>query len=327
MRQNENGSFVQITRCAEVFNFISRNNGKCGSKEILKHIHHYTNDEFEEMSKSNENKRYIADKKMLQRDIMFIRNKLNIIIEHNLSTRKFSVDVDSADSIGGQILNLHYLAHKLDVEKGANNNIIYEKRKPVGTEWLLVLNKAILGECLVSMLYHSFKSEFPESIEFFAYHLKEAKGRWYVVGVKNGSTIVKTYGLDRLSEVRILKSIKRNGFAEGYDIQKQFKDCFGAYNLPADPVKVVFLTSNFQAKYIKTYRIHESQKEIANGDYTLIELFIKLTPDFLMELMMYGDNIQILEPASLVSYMIGMHENAIKILKKKAMPVGKEFLI
>jgi predicted DNA-binding transcriptional regulator YafY len=104
------------------------------------------------------------------------------------------------------------------------------------------------------------------------YLLKEFKNRWYVLGFNPNFDFLKTYALDRIKQVEILKDqdYKEN---KEIDAQSFFSNLIGVSN-PTDEVQniSIIVKLNF-AEYIKSQPLHHSQiiiKEDHNG------LFIEL---------------------------------------------------
>jgi len=59
----------------------------------------------------------------------------------------------------------------------------------------------------------------------------------------------------------------------------------------------------FQAKYIKTYPLHTSQKTTDKKDECIVELNMYVTHDFVMELLSLGSEAEVLQPKSLRTEM------------------------
>ena len=70
--------------------------------------------------------------------------------------------------------------------------------------------------------------------------------------------------------------------------------------MPAE--KVILQFCKMQGEYIKTFPLHDSQRIIAEtGNTVTFEMYICLTHDFIMELMRYDANVQVIEPQSLIN--------------------------
>ena len=121
-----------------------------------------------------------------------------------------------------------------------------------------------------------------------------------MVALDKKNDVVKTFGLDRISNLKITDT-KFKPFA--YNVEKEFQHAFGVETY--SPAEKIFLQfSNQQGKYIRSFPLHESQQIIQETENEIIvEVFIHLTNDFVMELLKYGSDVQVLEPNSLIATM------------------------
>jgi predicted DNA-binding transcriptional regulator YafY len=68
--------------------------------------------------------------------------------------------------------------------------------------------------------------------------------------------------------------------------------------MKAETIKLRFDSS--QAKYIRALPLHHSQKEIEiNAEFVVFEYRIKPTFDFIQEILLHGDMVEVLTPVSL----------------------------
>lgn len=130
------------------------------------------------------------------------------------------------------------------------------------------------------------------------YFIKESKNRWYIIGLEKNANQIRTFGLDRISGVEVLKT-KFTKPSKTF-IQSLFQNSFGIIYNQKPPQKVILEFSSFQANYIKSLPLHSSQKIISEiENYCKIQLFIHPTYDFIMEILSMGNEVTVLEPQSL----------------------------
>ena len=145
------------------------------------------------------------------------------------------------------------------------------------------------------------------------YALKEFKNRWYVLANDLKDNKVKSFALDRLTELEITR--KKFQLPIDFDVNEHYKYCFGIIS-PNEhqPQEVILSFDPFQGKYIKTLPLHESQVILKdNEEELLIKLKLFLTHDFLMEILSYGDNVKVIQPESLIEELKTSYENALKL--------------
>ncbi len=143
------------------------------------------------------------------------------------------------------------------------------------------------------------------------YSLKEFKNRWYILAKDLADNKIKTFGLDRISDLEITnkKYEKQSSkLAENY-----FEHSFGI--IASDntaPESVVLSFENYQGKYIKSLPLHHSQTILKDTDAELqIELKLHITHDFVMEILSYGETLTVLSPKILVENIKNVLKNAI----------------
>lgn len=132
------------------------------------------------------------------------------------------------------------------------------------------------------------------------YALKKFKNRWYVLSKDLGDDKIKSFALDRLTDLEILN--KKFNFPKDFDVNEHYRYCFSIIS-PNDhqPENVILSFNAFQGKYIKSLPLHDSQQIlIDNEDELRIQLKLFITHDFFMELLSFGENLKVLKPQSLI---------------------------
>jgi predicted DNA-binding transcriptional regulator YafY len=141
--------------------------------------------------------------------------------------------------------------------------------------------------------------------------LKEHKDRWYAVAKDLKDDIIKSFALDRLTNLEITKA----KYTEmNFNVEDYFKHCFGIIR-PEDekPEEVILSFDPHQAKYIKSLPLHESQQIIEeNENETVFRLKVFITHDFVMEILSYGETVKIIEPQNLISAIKGIYNETLK---------------
>lgn len=250
-------------------------------------------------------------KRTFQRDLNDIRSLYNIDIVYDPSKRAYKIDRD--EQFGSErILEAFDTFNALNISNRLSRYIHFEKRRPQGTENLHDLLNAIKNKLQISFSYQKFGQEAPEHSGVEPYALKEFKNRWYVLGNDLKDNKVKSFALDRLSDLKVTK--KKFELDNDFDVNEHYKHCFGII-CPSDqkPHDVVLSFKPFQGKYIKTLPLHASQEILKDDENELlIKLKLYLTHDFFMELMSLGENVKVIQPASLIEDLKNAYQNALK---------------
>ena len=72
-----------------------------------------------------------------------------------------------------------------------------------GSEHLQILLKAVKEFLAVSFQYKKFNSSESKTHIVYPYLLKEYRNRWYLIGLQEKHSLITTYGLDRISDIKI----------------------------------------------------------------------------------------------------------------------------
>ena len=179
-----------------------------------------------------------------------------------------------------------------------SEEILFEQRKALGLENVFILLHAIKNQLEITFTHQKYWDDFETKKTAQPYAIKESKQRWYLIGIDVKGNKIRTYGLDRISDINVTKTkfTKQNKTA----VQDLFQHSFGIIYEENKPQKVVLKFSTFQANYIKALPLHDSQKIVFEDEnFCIIELNIYPTYDFVMEILSMGKEVKVLEPTSL----------------------------
>jgi predicted DNA-binding transcriptional regulator YafY len=168
-----------------------------------------------------------------------------------------------------------------------------------GTDLLPTLLQAIKETREVRFRYVSFLDEHETERQLHPYLLKEYRNRWYVIGKDTDGGKVKTFGLDRISDL----SMRESYFTvdKSFDPEVLFKYSFGI-TAGGKPEKIVLKFAPQEGRYIKAQPLHPTQKIIMdNSDGLTIEL--KVIPSYELKgaIRSFGDNVAVIEPVGLLT--------------------------
>ena len=254
-----------------------------------------------------------VSKRTFQRDLDDIRSLYNIDIVYDFSRKVYFIDLEEQPELNERILEAFDTFNALNITDRLSNYIHFEKRRPQGTENLYGLLHAIKNKVQISFSYKKFWEDEMSQRTAEPYALKEFKNRWYVLANDLKDNKVKSFALDRLTELEITR--KKFQLPIDFDVNEHYKYCFGIIS-PNEhqPREIILSFDPFQGKYIKTLPLHASQVILKdNEEELLIKLTLFLTHDFLMEILSYGDNVKVIQPESLIEDLKTSYENALKL--------------
>lgn len=88
------------------------------------------------------------------------------------------------------------------------------------------------------------------------------------------------------------------------DPASYFRDSFGVMVTQAQPKTVKIKVESRQAKYFRALPLHPSQEEMVNDKYSIFTYRLRITPDFVSELLSFGPRVTVLAPPELKTMLI-----------------------
>lgn len=248
-----------------------------------------------------------------QRDLEDIRSIYNIDIQYDLSRKVYFIKYDDQPDVSDRILEAFDTFNALNLSDRLSNHIHFEKRKPAGTENLYGLLHAIKNKLQIKFSYQKFWEDEISQRTAEPYALKEFKNRWYIMAIDLKDGEIKSFGLDRLTNLEITN--KHFQLPNSYNIGESYRYCFGII-CPEnkEPHDIILSFKPVQGKYIKTLPLHETQQIILDNDEELrIKLRLHITYDLIIELLSHSDNVKVIKPQILADEVQSAHERAFKL--------------
>lgn len=254
----------------------------------------------------NDEENYEISIRTFQREIKEIASTHGIEINYNRSQGVYEIVYDGNEERNERLMENFEIIDALKISTHLSNHLILEKRRPLGTNNMNYLMHSIKNRNEISFSYSKYWAEelvdAQRKVQPLA--LKEARYRWYLLAKDLKDNRIKTFGLDRISNLEI--SNLKFEIPENYNPEETFHHSFGIINEDhKEPQKIILSFSFEQGKYIKSLPLHHSQKELINNEKEYrIELFLQPTYDFVMELLSIGAEVKVIEPESLKKELI-----------------------
>jgi predicted DNA-binding transcriptional regulator YafY len=236
-----------------------------------------------------------------ERDKKDIETLFGIVIKYDRKDKTYAIDEDEIeDQSITRMIDAFSIHHALQEGNKLSPSVFLEKRKSLGTEHIYGIIHAIQNLYLLEFTHQKHWEDTSTQREVKPIAIKESQQRWYLVALDKKDDTVKTFGLDRITDLKITDTKFK---PISYNVEKEFKHALGVETYaPAE--KVVLEFSNKQGNYIKTFPLHESQRIVEEtNDTVLLEIYIHTTNDIIMELLKYGRNVKVVAPKSLVATM------------------------
>lgn len=278
------------------------------SHPTLKQVMQYVKEDFEIRGIQSG-----LSERSFQKDIENIRTQFGIDIiycQHNQGYR-IEQDYDAMLNIE-KILEPFEVFNALHGHTELSEYVKTEPHQPAGTHYLSKLLYAIKNTLRVDITYMKFGATDPTIRSLEPYLIRQFHGRWYVIGKLVTTNEFKTFGLDRILDLDVSKECFAKDANFNYDIK--FKNSFGIYASDDGQIEDVELSfSELDGHYIKSSPLHHSQRTLSDNENGLtIGLKLKITDDFIMELLSLSSSLSVLKPAWLKQKMVDIYNKAIQ---------------
>lgn len=235
----------------------------------------------------------------IKRDFACIKADFKVDMEYSEKERGYFIETKlETNSIIQFALENFEILSSINRDGGMPEFVIPEKRKAKGTEHFYILTKCIEAKRIITFKYHKYETNTITQPNVAPQAIKESRGRWYLLGIPKNETGIKSYGLDRMGEIQETGEY----FKKRLDveiIEKHYTDCFAMFTSTEESQKVVLSFDERDGSYISSFPIHHSQRIEHENNLIIVTLNIKITLDFIMELMSRAWSIEVLEPQSL----------------------------
>ena len=181
---------------------------------------------------------------------------------------------------------------------------------PSGQEYLQPIIETMKENRVLNITYHSYWKDEERSFDVQPYCVKLFRQRWYMVARSTYPYYYeqgpRVYALDRIKDLYATEEIFK--MPKDWDAETYFDGCFGVFadnNIDIQLVKLK--VSAGQANYIRDLMMHESQEEIErNDEYSIFTFYLRPTFDFIQEILLNGESMEVLEPLPLREEIAGI---------------------
>jgi predicted DNA-binding transcriptional regulator YafY len=261
-----------------------------------------------------------VSERTIRRDLQEIREELYLNIKYSKAENGYYIPDDEGMSDIEMMLEPLNLSGALLMDKNQSKFLFTEKRKPKGMENLPTLIHAIKNSYVTEFFYRKYDNSSQHTRRVEPYALKEFRGRWYLLAMEIDGRpeergCIKTWGVDRIEAPTLTgKMFQKN---TEYDVEKEFADAFGIYSdRETEAEEIILSFSPMGGKYNESFPLHESQETLIDNEHEFrIRLRVKLTYDFVMELLSQSQNMKVIAPTDLKNRLIDIHKEAVKMLE------------
>ena len=160
-----------------------------------------------------------------ERDKKDILNLFGIVIQYDRKDKTYFIDEEEIeDQSVTRMIDAFSIHHALQEGNKLSPSVFLEKRKSLGTEHIHGIIHAIQNNYILKFTHKKHWEDFTSQREVKPIAIKESQQRWYLVALDKKNDVVKTFGLDRISNLQITDA-KFKPFK--YDVEKEFQHAFG----------------------------------------------------------------------------------------------------
>ncbi|MGB1308452.1 MAG: helix-turn-helix transcriptional regulator, partial [Oceanihabitans sp.] len=185
-----------------------------------------------------------------------------------------------------------------------------------GIENLKDILLAIKQEKEIHFIHENYERNSKKEYKITPLILKEYINRWYVVGVVNNSNAIRTFGIDRISNIEIgaLSNKKREDYKEKLN---KFKHTVGLTYGEGKPEKVSLLVDALHVKYMRSLPLHQSQVILSKNKNNKHQVDFYLYPnyEFKTQILKIGSEAEVLSPKYLRDEIKGILEESLRRYK------------
>ncbi len=204
---------------------------------------------------------------------------------------------DAATGVTSWLLNSAYTNDLLTHSRDLADRIFVED-VPSAREHLGTMVQAMRSNNQIAFDYHPYWRVNPtRGVVINPYFLKIFRQRWYITGLVPADGKIKTYALDRISNIRVLSRTFRPDPA--FDPREYFRHSFGIVFTEGEVKRVVLKVDSRQAKYFHALPLHHTQEEYIHDTFCIFHYRMRISPDLVEELLSHGSRVEVLEPPEL----------------------------
>lgn len=221
---------------------------------------------------------------------------------------------DSNRVLTNWLLDSYAVNSAMKESHAASGRVLVED-VPSAREFLPTVLEAIGSSEKIVFTYAGFNRSRAEcDILFHPYFVKRYKQRWYMVGLREKTADIRTYALDRVRELNLMKETfvmpDDNSAADIFD------NIIGISSSKADVKTVRLKADRTQAKYFRALPLHHSQTEEVHDDFSVFSLRVKINYELVHEILACGKSVEVLAPRELKAMVITELEETLEKYKK-----------
>ena len=261
----------------------------------------------------------------LERDFKALADEFGIEVHYHKNTNGYEIDTENQERIQS-LLKFIELVHVGELFKEGLDDFellkdkidIEDSSKFRGIQHIKTILLAIKKNKDIGFIHENYYEETEKPYTITPLKLKEYLNRWYVIGVPKGYDEIRTFGLDRIENLKLGGTSKTN--KSKFDNQlDQFHHVVGLnYTEAKKAEKVVLKVNTKQIKYLDSLPLHHSQQiEVKKGEtHGLVTYHLIPNYEFKIQILKMANMVEVKEPAWLRETIVKMIEKTLNNYNK-----------
>lgn len=215
------------------------------------------------------------------------------------------------DNLSGWLIESFSVSSLLSNNKDIADKILLEEI-PSGRQYLTLVLTALKQQKTILISYRNFVGHSFENKEAFPLCVKLFKRRWYILVKVLDWERFWILSLDRITDLELTDH--NYHYPEDFVAKDYFAPYFGITVMPdCKAEKIVLRAYNRLPKYLESLPLHHSQKIVQRNEaYTDFSIYVAPTFEFIQEILLHGDQIEVIAPISLREKVTQIIKNSLK---------------
>ena len=214
-----------------------------------------------------------------------------------------NIDDFKTDKSRQWLLNTFTASNLIEQGESIKERIVYEEI-PEKSEYLTLLVDAMKRNRKLEITYLPYDAETPTTYTVSPYCMRLYHQHWYVLGFSETHQALRHFAVNRMKNLQLTDEPFDYPAAD-FSPEAFYQFYSGIYVDDKLPLETVRLRAYDKLWfYLRALPLHQSQTEVAQTDsYVDFEYTLRITPDFIQELLKRGKQLEVLAPESLKDRM------------------------
>lgn len=252
---------------------------------------------------------FTASTRTFDRDKASLRDQYGVEIKYDRQKKGYYLDLPTDESLDDfrefvQLLErrerLEFLSSAIEKPGDISRYLLLENNEQfVGAEHLPLLWEALRSGRVVTFRYGSYARAEMKTRTVEPGLIFEYRNRWYLDGWDTVVDQMRTFGLDRMHDLALTAGVTRQRRTDQYRAYRTH--AIGVTCQPDQvPERVVLRFTAQEGQYIKSLPLHSSQRLLEESSISVdVELTVILNHELEREILAYGEEVEVREPAAL----------------------------